>query len=96
MEQASIYASIVFFLLFYSPIEMILSVAMNHLSRQYEYEADAFAAETIDSVNAMIVALKNLSLSNLSNLTPHRLNVWFNYSHPPVLERITALRLMAD
>ncbi|MBC8233718.1 M48 family metallopeptidase [bacterium] len=92
MANISVYAGLVFFALLYSPIELILSVLMNYLSRKYEYEADAFAAETTESVDAMILGLKNLYVSNLGNLTPHPLNVVLNYSHPPVLERIRALQ----
>jgi len=91
-ENISVYAGLVFFALLYSPIELILSVLMNSLSRKYEYEADAFAAETTESADAMVLGLKNLYVSNLENLTPHPLNVVLNYSHPPVLERIRALR----
>jgi STE24 endopeptidase len=40
----------------------------------------------------MIQALKKLSVDNLSNLTPHPLKVFIEYSHPPILERIAALR----
>ena len=40
----------------------------------------------------MIEALKKLSVDNLSNLTPHPLKVFLEYSHPPVLERIKALQ----
>jgi len=92
MEQTSVYAGFVFFGLLYSPIILLLSIFKNYISRKYEFEADRFAAETTRSVNAMILALKNLSMSNLANLTPHPWNVFFNYTHPPVLERIKALR----
>jgi hypothetical protein len=40
----------------------------------------------------LIEALKKLSMDNLSNLTPHPLKVFLSYSHPPVLDRIQALR----
>ena len=33
-----------------------------------------------------------LSAVNLSNLTPHPFRVFLDYSHPPVLVRIDALR----
>lgn len=92
MEQTSVYAGFVFFGLLYSPIKIILSIFMNHISRKHEFEADMFAADTTGSINNMISALKNLSISNLTNLTPHPLNVFLNYTHPPVLERINALR----
>jgi STE24 endopeptidase len=38
-----------------------------------------------------ISALKKMAKDNLSNLRPNRLYVWFNYSHPPLLERIKRL-----
>jgi STE24 endopeptidase len=37
------------------------------------------------------MALKKLSQKNLSNLTPHPLYVFFNYSHPPLLQRLNHL-----
>jgi STE24 endopeptidase len=39
----------------------------------------------------MVTALKRLSVDNLSNLQPHPLHVFLNYSHPPVLARIEAI-----
>ena len=92
VEQTSIYAGIVFFSILYAPIELVLSIGLNYLSRKHEYEADAFAAETIASPEPLISGLKTLSVSNLGNLTPHPLTVLLNYSHPPVLQRIAALR----
>lgn len=92
MQHMSIYAGLVFFTLLYTPISMVLSVVGNYLSRRYEYEADAFAAETTGNPGAMISALKKLSANNLSNLTPHPLVVWLEYSHPPVLKRVRALK----
>jgi STE24 endopeptidase len=76
----------------YSPIEMILSIFMQIFSRKNEYEADRFAVETTGEQEDMISALKKLSAHNLSNLTPHPVYVFLNYSHPPVLERIRVIR----
>lgn len=92
MEHTSIYAGLLFFSMLYSPIETILGVFMNIRSRHNEFEADRFAAETIDDPEAMVTALKNLSVHNLTNLTPHPFYVFLNYSHPPVLQRIKAIR----
>jgi len=92
MGNVSIYAGLIFFSMLYSPIEMVLSVVMNVFSRKNEFEADAFAAVTTGRSEPMINALKKLSVHNLSNLTPHRFNVFLNYSHPPVLQRIEALK----
>jgi STE24 endopeptidase len=92
MEHASIYAGFIFFGMLYAPIELILSVFMQILSRRNEYDADRFAAETTKNPETMVNALKRLSLDNLSNLTPHPFHVFLNYSHPPVLQRIRAMR----
>jgi STE24 endopeptidase len=91
MEQPSIYSGILFFGLLYTPLEMILSVAMNALSRKNEYEADRFAAETIEQAQHLTEALKKLYADGLSNLTPHPFYVFLNYSHPPLLQRIRAI-----
>ncbi len=88
-----LYAGLIFFGFLYAPINMILGLVGNILSRKHEYEADAFSVETTKKPNEMIAALKKLSVDNLSNLTPHPLKVFLEYSHPPVLDRIKALRL---
>jgi len=91
MEQQSIYSGILFFGLLYTPLEMVLSVIMNALSRRNEYEADRFAAETTQHPQHLIEALKKLYAGNLSNLMPHPFYVFFNYSHPPLLQRVRAI-----
>lgn len=91
LEQPSIYAGFIFFGMLYAPVELILSLFLQIVSRTYEYEADRFAVETTNSPEAMVDALKKLSVHNLSNLTPHPFYVFLNYSHPPVLQRIRAI-----
>lgn len=95
MEHMSVYAGLVFFLLLYTPVSIALSVISNLVSRRHEFEADRFAATTTGNPEVMASALKKLSASNLSNLTPHPLTVWLEYGHPPVLERIRALATIA-
>ncbi len=92
VEQMSVYAGLIFFGMLYTPIDMILSFFMQLLSRKHEFEADAFAARLIEHPENMVRALKRLSKDNLSNLTPHPFYVRLNYSHPPVLQRIKAIR----
>jgi len=92
MEHVSVYASLVFFGFLYAPISTLLAIGFHAFSRRNEYQADRFAAQTGADGAALISGLKKLSVSNLSNLTPHPLHVFLNYSHPPILARIEALR----
>jgi len=90
-EQPSVYAGLIFFSLLYAPIELVLSIMFNMLSRKHEFEADEYSAQTLKNTSHMISGLKNLTVKNLGNLTPHPLPVFLSYSHPPVLDRISAL-----
>ena len=92
MENLSVYASLLFFSILYSPIELIMSFALNAISRKHEFEADAFARESIGTGEHLIEGLIKLTVTNLGNLTPHPLTVWLSYSHPPVLNRIVSLK----
>lgn len=91
-EPAPLHAGMVAFVLLMAPLNRLLSIYVHHRSRRHEFEADAFAARTTGRADAMISALKKLSVENLTNLTPHPLVVWLEYSHPPMLQRIAALK----
>ncbi|MBN1441333.1 MAG: M48 family metallopeptidase [Planctomycetes bacterium] len=92
LSETSIYAGLVLFGLLYAPIELILSLALQAFSRRCEREADRFAARTIDDPEHLVAALKKLAVGNLSHLTPHPVHVFLHGSHPPLLERIGAIR----
>jgi STE24 endopeptidase len=93
-EQISTAAGLVFFMLLFSPVSRVLSVIGNLSSRKHEFEADAYAAEIQGTPDHLIKALKKLAADNLSNLTPHPLPVFLDYSHPPMSVRIKALRAL--
>jgi STE24 endopeptidase len=65
---------------------------MNALSRKHEYEADRFAATTLNDKKPMEQALIKLTVKNLANLTPHPWYSAYHYSHPTPTERIAAIR----
>ena len=92
MQNISVYAALIFFGFLYTPISMFLSVLQNVISRKHEYEADKYSVTTYKNPKAMIEALKKLSVDNLSNLTPHKMKVFMEYSHPTVVDRIKAIR----
>jgi STE24 endopeptidase len=95
MEHVSVYAGLVFFGMLYSPVSFLLSIGMNALSRRHEFEADRYAVLTYRKPEAMSAALKTLSVSNLSNVTPDPVYVFLHYSHPPMLERLRHIERVA-
>lgn len=91
VTEPSVYTGLLFFGLLFTPVELVLSVLLNVFSRKNEFEADEFSAMTTGDGESLVRALKKLSADNLSNLTPHPVDVFLHYSHPPVLERIRSL-----
>jgi len=89
-EEHSFHLGVIAFGMLYSPLSFIMGIFMNVMSRKHEYEADRFAATT-DDPGELGMALKKLTVNNLSNLRPHPAYVFFHYSHPPVLKRLQAL-----
>jgi STE24 endopeptidase len=65
-------------------------------SRHDEREADRFAVDLHGAPVDLADALAKLGAENLSNLHPHPLYAAFYYSHPPLAERIGALRALAN
>ena len=92
MKNTSIYASIVFFGFLFTPIEMVVSLFMQSISRRNEHEADYWAVSTTTNEINLISGLKKLAQKNLSNLSPHPLYVTLNYSHPPLSRRIESIK----
>lgn len=90
-NQNAIHLNLLAFGILFSPISHFIGVFMNIFSRKNEYEADRFAKDTYNG-EALSNALKHLSVENLSNLTPHPAYVFFHYSHPPLLKRLSALK----
>jgi STE24 endopeptidase len=87
----SFHIGLIAFGILYSPLSLILGIGSNILSRQNEYQADRYAGE-MHRPESLISALKGMSRKNLSNLTPHPAYVFFHYSHPPLYQRVIALR----
>jgi len=65
----------------------------NWFSRRDEFAADAYAAQLCGSGQNLASALVKLNSENLSEITPPKIYSIFNYSHPPLLERIRALNV---
>jgi len=90
-SEWQLHLNLLAFAILYEPVSILIGLFMNSVSRKFEYQADAFAANNYDKT-PLIEGLKKLSTKHLSNLTPHPAYVFFHYSHPPILERIKALQ----
>lgn len=86
----SFHIGLITFGILYSPISEITGILMNFISRKFEYQADDYAKTNFDG-SALISSLKKLSKNSLSNLTPHKANVFVHYSHPTLLQRVLNL-----
>ncbi len=73
-------------------ISEIVTPVSNIFSRKQEYQADAFGADACGSPEPLINGLIKLNSENLSELIPPKLYVFWNYSHPTLVERIEKLR----
>ncbi len=90
VSKPSFHIGLIAFGILYSPISEITGILMNYISRKFEYQADDYAKENFNG-SALISSLKKLSKNSLSNLTPHKVNVFVHYSHPTLLQRIVNL-----
>ena len=89
-KTASFHLGIIGFAFLFTPVSEVLGLAVNSFSRKNEYQADNFAAQ-YGLGEALISALKKLSVQSLSNLNPHPLTVFWYYSHPTLLQRIARI-----
>ena len=62
------------------------------LSRRHEREADRFAVQVIRRAGPMAESLIRMSRDNLANLHPHPWYAAFNYSHPPIVNRVAEIK----
>lgn len=90
VKMPSFHIGLITFGILYSPISELTGILMNYMSRKFEYQADNYAKIKYNG-EALISSLKKLSRNSLSNLTPHKANVFIHYSHPTLLQRVKNL-----
>ncbi|MBR2971455.1 MAG: M48 family metallopeptidase [Clostridia bacterium] len=71
-------------------VQPFTSLVINARSRCAEYRADKQSVEE-GYKEPMVTALKKLARENFAHLSPSRINVLLEYSHPPLAERISAI-----
>jgi len=87
------YPIIIGFILFsdaLAPMDTVIKLLMNILSRRYEFQADAFAAELGFSAD-LARSLIKLQIQNLSTMDADWMYASYHFSHPILSERLGAL-----
>jgi STE24 endopeptidase len=82
--------ALVLFMLVLPAATFMVTPIASLASRRNEFEADAYAKANSNG-DELASALVKLTEQNASTLTPDPVYVKFNYSHPPVVERLAAL-----
>jgi STE24 endopeptidase len=80
--------SLIAFGMLFSPINFVLGIFDNYMTRRNEHGADIFASQVYGKEH-IISALQRLSADNLANPAPHPLYVLAYYSHPPASKRVS-------
>jgi STE24 endopeptidase len=94
-SSTPVYAGLFLIAVILEPVWFLLSPIPMAVSRRFEREADQHVSRVLKRGEFLISALKKMALDNLANLNPHPVFVRFNYSHPPIPERIRYLEGMS-
>ncbi|KGQ04223.1 CAAX prenyl protease 1 [Beauveria bassiana D1-5] len=78
-----------------SPMDTVLQLALNMLSRKFEFEADDFAFG-LGFKSELSTALIKLHKQNLSTMDADWMYASYHYSHPHLSERLKALGWESD
>ncbi|KAB8070494.1 peptidase family M48-domain-containing protein [Aspergillus leporis] len=73
-----------------APMDAVVKLLMNILSRKFEFEADAFAVK-LGYSEQLASSLLKLQIQNLSTMDADWMYASYHYSHPILSERLKAL-----
>ena len=89
----TIIALLLFFQTLWAPVDKILSFFMTIFSRMNEFAADKFSVD-LDMSKKLQSGLCKIHLENLGAMAPDPLYSPYHYSHPPLVERLSAMMAM--
>ncbi|GBG26700.1 CAAX prenyl protease 1-like [Hondaea fermentalgiana] len=73
-----------------APLGTVLSIAVNAVTRKFEYEADAFAVN-LGKADGLKSGLAKISIANLASFDHDPLYHAVHHSHPSLLDRLRAM-----
>mmetsp|Transcript_19072 Transcript_19072/g.26840 ORF Transcript_19072/g.26840 Transcript_19072/m.26840 type:complete len:520 (+) Transcript_19072:35-1594(+) len=79
-----------FFQTVWAPVDKILSFCLTLFSRKCEFQADEFSAN-LGMAKKLQTGLCKISLENLGAMCPDPFYAMYHYSHPPLVERLSAM-----
>jgi len=85
------FISLILFSKLYEPISWLTSLLQTLLTRNMEFQADAFAAQDDTLRMPLCRAVIKLHILNAGNLNPDPLYAALTFSHPQLTERLKAL-----
>nr|XP_009917539.1 PREDICTED: CAAX prenyl protease 1 homolog isoform X2 [Haliaeetus albicilla] len=89
--QPTLIGLMIIFQFIFSPYNEVLSFCLTVLSRRFEFQADSFAKE-LGKAKDLYSALIKLNKDNLGFPVSDWIFSMWHYSHPPLLERLQALK----
>ncbi|KAI9296303.1 CAAX prenyl protease 1 [Neoconidiobolus thromboides FSU 785] len=85
-----IFVGFILFSLLLTPLDAFIKFGFNFVSRTFEFQADKFACD-LGYTEKLRSGLIKLQLNNLGDMNPDPLYSAYNFSHPPLVERLAAM-----
>jgi len=89
-DVPTIIALLLFFQTLWAPVDKVLSFILTVFSRHCEFAADEFSVD-LDMSQDLQSGLCKIHLENLGAMCPDSLYSMYHYSHPPLVERLSAM-----
>jgi STE24 endopeptidase len=86
----TVIALLLFFQTLWAPVDKILSFILTVFSRHCEFAADKFSAD-LQMSQTLQSGLCKIHLENLGAMCPDGWYSMYHYSHPPLVERLSAM-----